>query len=721
MAHLPSKIENTGVPLSSTFFINHKPTIMFSNLILLWDFLVKIPESSHANVAETTISARKKQLMGTLLNNFLYFGFVPSEEAYAAISLLPEAELMAWWEELEPALKELKGDDKDIGDYVVYQNFPAEVLAMSDAEYWIKQILIYWGVDQNSLQAEKASRPAMFEEVDLQVLHRAREGAMENIFETLLSKPAAWTDQDQKVVKWFIGEGFAVETEIPFKENLVWTAILCMETGVQLRLGTTTDVLRLAAGLSDGDISLNTPTKFKLRRPQRRFLLESIENLSDLEEGVMRHFEVWKRLFHQLHVGEYQDRYPKAFAVANAIRNGKKFITFNARVEALIEMEDPEVLDLLATRPGEFARRIVHVSRVFGDPAIKKFLPVLDGMATIKLLKLKRFLATLNQRRYRIFTPKGSWKKAQVVESKSRIGKAHREHVLLAIDQLIANRVSDKFGYTFKVDPQLSWVKLPTNDAEAVTRFSKGTVLTIPDNIRFIRTATYWQEKKQVCWMDNGWNFFYKDWQPAGTCCWDHPGEMKKAAVFSGDPVNAYDGDGKAAQMIDLNFEELRAAKVRYAVWNILSYSRIAFDDVGEVRGLMMMGEKPEKGKLLEPSRVTFSIPVTGAGLTKYICYVDLVTRKMVICDAGLSANVSSAAGNIEKLSETMPAFVEYLNSLPSMMDIFELFPSSDDPAATKILYSDEEVSIQDEKAFVFVPKNDQNSFAPLSMEDFLD
>jgi hypothetical protein len=693
---------------------------MSENLILLHRHLLEIPEGESRPSDLGALSPREKQLTGTLVNNFLYFGFVPSQEVHAALSRLPEADLSAWWEGIEPALKAIKGDDKNIGDYVVYQNFPGEVLDMSECDYWFRQLLIYWGVDQNELQKPKEPRAAMFEEVDLRVLHRARPGSLDNIFDALLSKPAAWTDQDKGEIDWFMARDYEVNVDIPFKENLVYAAILCMQQGKHLHLGTATDVLRLAAGLSEGDISLKTPVKFKLRRAQRTFLLEIMEGVGDLEEGVMRHLGVWKRLFHQLHVGEHRDKYPRTFMVADAIRNGKKFSTFNSRVEALLEAGDPEILEVMASRPGEFARRIVHLCSLFGEAAVDRFLPSLKGMATIKLLKLKRFLVTLNQRQFRIFTPKGSWKKAQIVPNDVRIARIHRDRILLAIDELIAARISEKYGTAFRIDPRLSYVKLPTNDAEAATRFPKGTVLLIPQNIRFIRTATYWQEIKRVCWMDNGWNFFDDRWKSVGVCCWDHTHDMKKAAVFSGDPVNVYDKEGKAAQMIDLYIEELLRKNVRYAVWNILSFSRIAFDEVGEVRGLMMMGENPEKGKLLEPSRVTFSIPVTGAGLTKYVCYLDLLERKMVICDSGLAANVSSAFANGEKLEASMPAFVEYLDALPSLMDVFEVFADSPEENTLKVLYSDENVRIKDEKAFVFLPKNEKNSFSPLNLEDFL-
>jgi hypothetical protein len=456
------------------------------------------------------LAPQSRRAIGTLVSNFLYFGFIPSQEVLQVLGQLNEADLKAWWNEIEPALKAITADDKNIGDHIVYQNFPAEVLAMSEADYWMRQLFIYFGTDPRYLQNEKEARPQMFEEVELTVLQLARPNALNRIFESLLSRPAAWTEQDKKEVEWFILQDYPVAVEIPFKENLVFVAIRCLWVNKSIQLSTATDVLRLAAGIAEGDISLKEPTKFRLRRAERRYLLMLLDQVNDLAEGVMRHYETWKRLFHQLHVGEYQDKYPDIYRVATALRRGEKFLTFNSRVEALLEEKDPAVLPLLATRPGEFTRRIVALLPHFGEELLRHLLPVLPKLETLKLLKLKRFLLALNQRRYRVFTPQGNWRKAKFVPNNVRIDRKYREPIVLAIDEIIARRISKKFGQKFHHHPDIDRIKLPTNDAKAVTRFTKGTRIPLPDNIRFIRTATFWKEKGSTCWMDNGWNFFNK-------------------------------------------------------------------------------------------------------------------------------------------------------------------------------------------------------------------
>lgn len=684
--------------------------------ILLNHSLIEVP------LAENQLQAKSnaQQLVGTIVSNLLYYGYVPSQQAYEIMEQLAQASpatLDKWWQQLEISLKKAKGADKDIGKYIVYQNFPKEVLEMSQAEYWIKQLLIYWGANLGSLRQTPVKREPMFEQIDFKVLHLARPQALNNIFESLLLKPAVWMRAEQEEIAWFIAQGYAVNTEIKFKENLVFAAVTCMQYQQVLALSTTTDVLRLSVGFSKGDISLKTNTKFKLSRQQRKYVLEVLAGVKDLEEGVMRYKNRWIRLFHQLHIGEYANKYPKAYKVATTLRNGGKYPTFNSKVEAYLATANAQLLPLLAQRPGEFARRIVHVLGVFGEQALSYFVPALDKLETIKLLKLKRFLRTTNERDYRIFTPKGSWKKAQFEPNNIKVRPEYIQQIVKAIDQLVQARISQKFGDSFFYTADLAQVKLPVNNAEAVTRYAKGTVFQIPDNIRFIRSVTYWQERSQTCWMDNGWNFFDANWQSKGTCCWDTTWEMGDAAVFSGDPVNSYNKAGKAGQLIDLYIDKLLEMGVRYAVWNILSYSRIPFDNLEDVQGLLLWGEEPQKGKLIEPSRVNFAFPVTGSSLTKYICYLDLVTRRVVLMDSNLSASVGSARNNAKRLQDRMPAIVEYFDTLPSLMDMFEGFSVGSPTEAMKVVYTDQKLAINDEKAFVFLPKNKQNTYEPVSLE----
>ncbi len=219
--------------------------------------------------------------------------------------------------------------------------------------------------------------------------------------------------------------------------------------------------------------------------------------------------------------------------------------------------------------------------------------------------------------------------------------------------------------------------------------------------------------------FDNGWNFFDEGWKTKGVCCWNQTRGVGKGALFSGDPVNSGEMKGRAAQMIDLNLAELKKMGIRYAVWNILCYSGIPFSGAEEVYAALQWGTDAQSGKLFEPSRCQLSFPLTGDSKTKYVCYIDLHTREMVYMDANLKGSTQSANQNSSTLQEVMPAYIEYLNSLPTVFDLFKDSVDETD-GEVYITYSDKDVLIKDVPAFVFSPENEANTYQEVDLNAIL-
>ena len=117
---------------------------------------------------------------------------------------------------------------------------------------------------------------------------------------------------------------------------------------------TYTDVLRIAVAMSDGDVSLATPTKFKnFKRKERRFLLRLFNNLGSLgnNEDLLRHKSMFLRLGEKIHPGEYRDKYKDTFYCFDNLRNDAKKMksnTFNSKLEKAYREKDlSKVLNLL--------------------------------------------------------------------------------------------------------------------------------------------------------------------------------------------------------------------------------------------------------------------------------------------------------------------------------------------------------------------------------------
>ncbi|MHA3980709.1 hypothetical protein ACW9UR_23830 [Halovulum sp. GXIMD14794] len=72
--------------------------------------------------------------------------------------------------------------------HVVYKNFPREVLQMSEASYWIRQICIYLGAPYETIAQELEPRPNLSESVELKVVAPAPDGALEALAHTPISR-----------------------------------------------------------------------------------------------------------------------------------------------------------------------------------------------------------------------------------------------------------------------------------------------------------------------------------------------------------------------------------------------------------------------------------------------------------------------------------------------------------------------------------------------------
>ena len=696
------------------------------NLILLKNSLVEFPLQKYLCAQDN------RRLIGTLVSNLLYYGYILSKDTYEKVSQLSDGNLKIFWANLEPTLKQVTGANKEMGKYVVYQNFPKEVLDKTNAEYWVAQILMYWGLPNQLFTTEEVKRDAIFEKTTLKVLQIAQGDALGKILDTLFQLPARWTTEQLGFVNYLVvNAAFPEEinvAKIPFKENLIAVVLLLMEKDILPKMSSAMDVLRLAVGLSGGDVTLKTNTKFiSLPRKHRRFLCRLLENTSNLEEDVARKPEVFKRLFRSLHPGDFN--FTNVLAVYNILYNNNAQ-SFNGRIEELLKGKNKQGLELLQSRPGDFMRRLNQCIKVYGIKAVNSFNEIAPRLTIIQLLKISKYLETTNLRKNRTFAPKGNWTKLQVVENKNEIPEKFINKLVKNIDQILVEKL-EKFG-SVNLDGQTDLIKLQNNDSELLP-YGRGTTFLIPSNMKFIRSASYWKHKTAGGynnWFDNGWNLFDSDWKNLGAVCWSHPkypsngyGRNKTedtGAIFSGDPTNSKTSDGKACQMIDLYPDKLLRAGVRYAVWNILCYSKIKFCDAEEVFAALQWGEEPQKGELFEPSRCQISFPLTGDSFTKYVAYIDLKERKLVYLDANLKASTTSAVSNGQTLSEKMPAFLEYIDTLPSIYDLFRCCGQSDN--GIPILYSDKEVKIDKRKknAYVFRSENESNKFEQLNINNLL-
>lgn len=668
-----------------------------------------------------TKSRPTERVAGTIFANFAYYGYVLSTEAVQALMNLSDAEITDWWLKVETALAEVTGANRKMSEHVVYANFPQEVLDMSQGEYWFNQILMYLGYPNEWFAHPKSQRPELKEKVTLKVLHLVEDvlDTIRDIFEVITMSKVV-LNQRQLNRAYFILEnyGFKIDAEkIPFKENLVLILKKAIEMNRQVALKTATDIMRLAIVLSGGELNSTKPVKFgKVSKATRRWFLDMLEQTTNLQDDVARDTEKWKKFLRPLHAGDYKGKYPKVCSVVNNLYNDD-IQSFAGKVEVAIAKKDVAALTLLETRPGELVRRLNQLVLIYGAQAVESYAKIVSKLTINQLIKIRKYLESYFDKTQRLILPKSNWTKAKIFDI-TGLPKMTEEQVTLlnlVTIQELSTKINEVVVDGVILDKNTENIKLSASDVAA---YGRGTSFAIPKNIEFIRSASYWENKSANTnnWFDNGWNFFDEDWAGVGTLAWDRP-KYGNSAIFSGDPTNSKTKDGKACQIIDLNLNRLETEGIRYAVWNVLCYSKIKFSDATDVFAALQFVEDAKAGELFEPNRAQLAFPLKDNAYSKFVAYIDIKERKLVFLDITLKCVVSSANNNLSMLSTTMPAVIQYLDTLPSVYDVFDMA----NEGTTQIAYSDKEITLEDKAvAYVFKPENETNSFTQINIHEIL-
>jgi hypothetical protein len=679
-----------------------------------------------SDLSELSVDAILKPHLMTFITNLMSFGYIPNKDLLIALSSLKENDINNLWASYLVALESLYGTDRKMEEFVVYKNFPQEVLTMTETTYWTNQILMYWGFQNELFTEEVKDRPIIKEKMKTKVLQLANDNDVLAIFNSLVKQTSRWNDNQEEHANYLLHNLTILQLDINefgFKENAVNSIanIIVNSLKTEYTISTGNDVLRIAASLSNGDVSLRTNIKFRnFKRSERRLLLSLLEETNNIEDDFALKPRNWKNLLKLLHPSDY--KFNKVLKAYDELYNNR-CKTFDSKLQFAIDNNNEKKVSLLLkSRAGIFARKLHEMYAIYGKKTFTDFSEVVNSLNTHKLVSLKKYFETINDRKFLIIPPKGNWNKAQIIKNtKKVISKNDLIFILDILTKSIVKKVELSVKDGVLLDDKTKEVKLQTND-QKLANYGRGTSFDIPENINFIRTASFWKGNNTYnIFFDNSWNFFDANWKDKGSCCWnnegcDDNGQTKDiGAIFSGDPTNSKDLEGRACQMIDLYIDKLINQGVRYAVWNILSYSTIPFDCVDEVFAALQWGENPEEGKLYDPRRTQMSFPVTGQNLTKYIAYIDLVERKLIYMDADLPAHIHSAKNNGEILTNTMPAFLEYLNALPSVNDIFIDIKAGETP----IVYSNKYIT-NDFKGYCFKNENADISVDNIDINNIL-
>lgn len=622
----------------------------------------------------------------TLNRNLESLGYTLAPAVLERMITHPMDDVVALYHEIVPVLKEMVG--ANVRHRPMYPNFPKQVMEMEEAELYANALMHYLGDWVSLFTGDRVrilprsyveERTPLLDDIELKVIALGEDGEVMDIFTQLVSARTSIPDHDRELLDWFVQEYGAeivahVPEEIPYKEQLCHVvSSLLKHTDVAHevadRVRTATDVLRIAASLSGGDVSLATPTKFKRwTRKERRTLLGYLEGCGNIEEDMARYPDRWVTLLHGLHVGDYAARFPKAFAASQAVRGASKIRTFNGRVEMAISAGDLQrAAVMLSARPGDFARRLDKVIRDSADQTsvVGMFLTVADQVATPVLLQVYHHFDTRDSLMPRTVFPKGDVVKMRIVDPiLEEIDGYLCEHLTDGIRETLVQRFSalPEFAGPCYIDPALEHILIPSSQRSAsksLRTLTRGSKLALPDGDT-LRFFVHWMEAEGAdAWggridLDLSCLFLGDDFSDCGTVSYYNLRDF--GAHHSGDLTSAPYPNG-ATEFIDIDMTKLVGrieperggrmthrsthirGNIRYVAMCINSYTRQYFSDIPICFAGWMARQHPNSGEIFEPRTVVDRFDITSANKICVPALFDVVERRAIWVDLGLKTH----------------------------------------------------------------------------------
>jgi hypothetical protein len=597
-------------------------------------------EKGGENLPENYIAA--------FLKNIESLGYTFDEELIEVLKTLSLEDLTVFYKETVGILRELVGAHREFKP--MYPNFPEQVLEMSEARLYLNAVIHY--LTNRLPRFEKKERIPLLDGVKLKIIRRGTLEDFESIFTKLAASNASLSEQDKLDLKWFV-ENYRDDVfrlmpqEIPQKETVAFLGSLLIDFTenykdfLRERIKTATDVLRLAAAMSGGDVSLASNTRFRnFRRFERRLLLELLENAGNITEDMLRWKKRWIRLGERLHAGEFAEKYPKVFEAFDTIRNGKPFETFNAKIErALKEKNAVKVAELLETRAGDFARRLDNLLRLDESrrqEVLEKFAACAAQISTPVLLQVKsHFEHRVEPQTLRIFFPKGNVAKVQAIENKLPFLP---KETCAAVAKICKDALSERFsklpplGKCF-LDERLRNFLVPFSQRSAsktLRTITRGSRLALPES-NVIRFFLWWKNGKSRTDIDLSAALYDTDFNYRDVISYYN---LKNYGGYhSGDIIDAPEG---AAEFIDIDIEKTVSMGIRYVVVSLNSFTEQPYCDLPECFAGWMPRTHAGSGEIFEPKTVADRIDLASDTCICIPMIIDLEKKEVIWTDIAL-------------------------------------------------------------------------------------
>ncbi|MHC6624541.1 hypothetical protein ACYTFC_00280 [Streptomyces globosus] len=409
--------------------------------------------------------------------------------------------------------------------------------------------------------------------------------------------------------------------QIPVRENRAVVNRARLDRGADLLLDTVTDALRLACALSDGDVTLAEPTRFRsLPRPVRRALLAGLDAVVAASPAkladVTAHREAFKRLGERLHPHEYP-HWPHAADVFAVARGEKEARTLDSRVEELLGAGDVTgaALLLASAAPGRLMRSLDRLLRACPGQkerdavaaAAEGAAPQVSGRV---LLSVREHLHNRTRERVprprRFFVNRGgrAWVTA---DTRPPVPEPETKRLVAALDAETRRRLPEP-GHLL-VDPAVLDVALPLSGkatAAGLGVLPRGSLSPVDGEL--LRFFVHWRQAQRSTDFDLSALMLDGSYK---TLTWlSYTALQDLEGEHSGDITDA-PAPGGASEFINLRLDAVRGA---FIVPQVNIFSGEGFEEVAESFFGFMLRDADQQGRPFEPRTVRMKSEMRGTG-----------------------------------------------------------------------------------------------------------
>lgn len=657
--------------------------------------LIALQKRNSVLVTEGSKSV-SKEVLACLNAELASLGFIMSDSLQNALSTCSEEVLSTYHSFMIQELKVLVGANKN--HKPLFGNFPIGV--EKDFLTVLQQISYLAEQRGCNFTFNLGTEGEYTFETDLKVIDLTTETEVYESFVNMVRSNVSVSKGDRELISSYMKENkidLSKEdfVDLPNKENMATFVSVALDNGyshdeVSNLMKTATDVLRVATGLSGGDVSLKEESRFKLKNSQRKLIMSSLDKMKNPVEDMLRYRMRWIRLAEVLHTGSYKKRFPNTFNVVQYIRENEKVETFNTKLESgLLELKKGNVsnvdslVDLLKSRPGEFARRLDFMLQYStkNDQVSDAFIEVLDKISTNVLLQVRAHIANRSlPQEFRYFLPKGSFGKMKFFAGDDR--RLLSNDVITKITEAISDNLSERFGERDSlgkvfVNTEISKVLVPMvqrDTQEGFRTIPRGSRVKMDDSTNIIQPFIWWQNEddgngRRVD-VDLSVVLYNDNWDFINDIAYYNVNALGNSAQHSGDKTDA-PGDQGASEFVCLDINEALNKGVRYIAITINNYTGQCYDDFNCFAGFQERDR--HAGNSYDPRTVKTRFGMTGSTKFSVPLIVDLENREMIWADLSLSGG---AARNARTESSGILACSKVCQNMfdtkPKLVDLLE-------------------------------------------------